>query len=195
MASIVSAAGSSLVATAAMCAAKVRYYLNQHHPRRGRRDAVINILTVRKTGSTRSSSCFSNQMNRIAGSRSKWFGDEDVSYASDDFRSLINVMLMNVGTGTGTLVHELTHAPIKPDFPQVPAWFNEGLAAACSSNARWPAATSAGWVTNWRLPDLQRAIRKERIALDRARLAKDEDFYGQRTRRHQLNACRARYLR
>src|SRR5436305_4661332 len=55
-----------------------------------------------------------------------WFGNDNVPHYG--FFRHDNVMLMNVGTGTGTLVHELTHALIKPDFPQVPSWFNEGLA-------------------------------------------------------------------
>jgi hypothetical protein len=84
----------------------------------------------------------------------KWLGDEDVphyGYFRHD-----NVMVMNVGTGTGTLVHELTHALIKPDFPDVPSWFNEGLASLyeqCSMNG----GTIRGLV-NWRLPGLQKAI-------------------------------------
>ena len=55
----------------------------------------------------------------------QWFGrapDTPYGYFRRD-----GVMVMNVGTGTGTLVHELTHALIKPDFPAVPDWFNEGL--------------------------------------------------------------------
>src|SRR5688572_3916628 len=52
-----------------------------------------------------------------------WFGDTDVSRFGYFRRD--NVMLMNVGTGTGTLVHELTHALLRPDFPQCPHWLNE----------------------------------------------------------------------
>src|SRR5690242_19436369 len=55
-----------------------------------------------------------------------WFGDENVAYFGY-FRH-DRVILMNVATGTGTLVHELTHALIEPDMPDVPSWFNEGLA-------------------------------------------------------------------
>src|SRR5256885_11482581 len=56
----------------------------------------------------------------------KWFGDTGVS-PYGYYRRRENVMVMNVSTGTGTLVHELVHALIAPDFPGVPAWFNEGL--------------------------------------------------------------------
>ncbi len=70
-------------------------------------------------------------------------------------------MLMNVGTGTGTLVHELTHALIKPDFPQVPSWFNEGL-ASLFEQCTLDNGDICG-LPNWRLPDLQNAIRKNEL--------------------------------
>src|SRR4051812_31604701 len=58
----------------------------------------------------------------------KWFDDDDVPHYGF-YRHRDRTMLMNVGTGTGTLVHELTHALIAPDFPNVPDWFNEGFAS------------------------------------------------------------------
>ncbi len=98
-------------------------------------------------------------------------------------------MLMNVGTGTGTLVHELTHALIKPDFPQVPAWFNEGLGSLFEQCTLTDGDIRG--LVNWRLPDLQRAIRKNELRSIEG-LLKDEDFYG-----HELvgiNYAQARYL-
>ena len=56
----------------------------------------------------------------------KLFDDTDVShfgYYKPDKRT----MVMNISTGGGTLIHELTHALIVYDFPDVPRWFNEGL--------------------------------------------------------------------
>ena len=38
-------------------------------------------------------------------------------------------LFMNIGTGGGTLVHELVHPFIAASFPAAPAWFNEGLAS------------------------------------------------------------------
>ncbi len=38
-------------------------------------------------------------------------------------------MIMNIGPGAGTLVHELVHPYMEANFPAVPAWFNEGLAS------------------------------------------------------------------
>ena len=36
---------------------------------------------------------------------------------------------MNIDTGGGTLVHEIVHPFIAANFPECPAWFNEGLAS------------------------------------------------------------------
>jgi hypothetical protein len=58
----------------------------------------------------------------------EWLGEEQPSHFGY-FQPARRVMLMNVSTGTGTLVHELTHALIEPDFPGVPSWFNEGFAS------------------------------------------------------------------
>ena len=102
----------------------------------------------------------------------QWFGDEDVSHFGYFRRG--NVMLMNVGTGTGTLVHELTHALIKPDFPDVPDWFNEGLGSLFEQ------CTLAGGkirgLSNWRLPALQKSIRAGTVR-STEELLKDPHFY------------------
>jgi hypothetical protein len=117
----------------------------------------------------------------------KWLGDEDVphyGYFRHD-----NVMVMNVGTGTGTLVHELTHALIKPDFPEVPSWFNEGLASLyeqCSMDG----GTIRGLV-NWRLPGLQKAIKAGTLR-PLEELIGDAKFY--REDLVGVNYAEARYL-
>lgn len=38
-------------------------------------------------------------------------------------------LIVNVASGDGTLAHELTHALAHADFPKMPEWFDEGLAA------------------------------------------------------------------
>lgn len=38
-------------------------------------------------------------------------------------------IVVNLSTGLGTLAHELTHALAHADFPQMPEWFDEGLAS------------------------------------------------------------------
>lgn len=118
----------------------------------------------------------------------QWFGDADVTRYGY-YRHRDNTMLMNVGTGTGTLVHELTHALIRPDFPDVPDWFNEGLGSLFEQ------CTLAGGeirgLANWRLPALQRAIRQDKLRPIAALLA-DDDFYGDA--HVGMNYAHARYL-
>jgi hypothetical protein len=105
------------------------------------------------------------------------------------FRRSDRVMLMNVGTGTGTLVHELVHALMAPDFPDVPNWFNEGLASLyeqCSLDGD----TITGHV-NWRLPDMQEAIRDDRLR-PLTEMIQDPKFYGEG--HVGMNYAQARYL-
>ena len=116
-----------------------------------------------------------------------WFGDEDVSHFGY-FRH-DNVMLMNVATGTGTLVHELVHALIKPDFPGVPSWFNEGLGSLFEQCTL--ADDDIRGLVNWRLPDLQRAIRDKKLR-PLANMIADPDFYNDD--HVVLNYAQARYL-
>jgi len=97
-------------------------------------------------------------------------------------------MVMNIQTGGGTLVHELTHALIAWDFPAVPSWFNEGLASLheqCMVGERGIAG-----LTNWRLPALQKAIASGKLRPLRE-LVSRRDFYGQQSG---LNYAQARYF-
>jgi hypothetical protein len=118
----------------------------------------------------------------------KWFGDAEVPHYGF-YRRKENVMLMNVSTGTGTLVHELVHALIAPDFPDVPDWFNEGLASLYEQ-----CSLGGDRITgheNWRLPGLQRAIRDGSLRPLRE-LIEDEDFYDRA--KVGINYAQARYL-
>lgn len=83
------------------------------------------------------------------------FGDTQVSHFGY-YRPWDHTMVMNVGTGTGTLVHEMTHALLKPDFPDCPTWFEEGLASLHEQCQLL--STSIKGLVNWRLPGLQKAI-------------------------------------
>jgi hypothetical protein len=118
----------------------------------------------------------------------KWFGDKDVPYYGY-FRH-DNVMVMNVGTGTGTLVHELTHALIKPDFPAVPGWFNEGLASLYEQCSLGFDDSIKGH-ENWRLPGLQKAINAGKLR-PLGELIGDRNFY--RSDLVGVNYAQARYL-
>jgi hypothetical protein len=97
-------------------------------------------------------------------------------------------MAMNINTGGGTLVHELTHALIVYDFPNVPAWFYEGLGSLheqCSVGER-----KITGLTNWRLPGLQKAIADGSLR-PLAELITKRDFYG---RLQGVNYAQARYF-
>jgi hypothetical protein len=121
---------------------------------------------------------------RLAG---KWLGDEP-STPYGYFRR-DNIMVMNVGTGTGTLVHELVHALIRPDCPDVPEWFNEGLGSLFEQCTL--ADGDIRGLANWRLPALQRAIRERKLR-PLKELIEDAEFYGDR--HVGLNYAQARYL-
>jgi hypothetical protein len=118
----------------------------------------------------------------------KWLND-DPKTPYGYFRGRDNIMVMNVGTGTGTLVHELTHAMIRPDFPGVPDWFNEGLGSLFEQCTL--ARGDIRGLTNWRLPALQRAIRDEKLRPLRE-LIEDDHFYDDRHAGR--NYAQARYL-
>ncbi len=56
------------------------------------------------------------------------FGDSGISVYGY-YKPQLRTLALNLATGGGTLTHELTHALVDFDFPEVPAWFNEGLAS------------------------------------------------------------------
>jgi hypothetical protein len=68
-------------------------------------------------------------------------------------------LVINLDTGEGTLAHELTHALAHFDFPDMPEWFDEGL-ASLFEEARFSEdrlhITGRG---NWRSRDLLPALR------------------------------------
>jgi hypothetical protein len=97
-------------------------------------------------------------------------------------------MAMNINTGGGTLVHELTHALIVYDFPKLPTWFNEGLASLHEQCSIAPAMITG--LPNWRLPGLQKAILDGSLR-PLAELVTVRDFYGPR---QGVNYAQARYF-
>ena len=85
-------------------------------------------------------------------------------------------LIMNIGTGGGTLVHEIVHPFIEANFPACPSWLNEGLGSLYEQ-----CGTMDGHIygyTNWRLPGLQRAIRENRVPSFKTLLEMNaKDFY------------------
>ncbi len=117
----------------------------------------------------------------------EWLNDNNVPHFGYFRRD--GVMVMNVGTGTGTLVHELAHALLSPDFPNCPQWFNEGLASLyeqCTIHG-----DEIRGLVNWRLPILQKALAEERVPTI-SQLMNDPAFY--HSERAGVNYAMARYL-
>jgi len=78
-------------------------------------------------------------------------------FYSSDHQALV----MNIATGGGTLVHEIVHPFIEANFPNAPAWLNEGLGSLYEQSA-----SRGGHIvglTNWRLAGLQKAIQRGRV--------------------------------
>ena len=74
-------------------------------------------------------------------------------YSSSD-----GALVMNIATGGGTLVHEIVHPFMESNFPDHPAWFNEGLGSLYEQSADRNGHIVG--LTNWRLAGLQQAIRR-----------------------------------
>ncbi|MES2642993.1 MAG: C39 family peptidase [Myxococcota bacterium] len=101
-----------------------------------------------------------------------------------------HALVMNIGLGGGTLVHEMVHPYLAVDFPGVPSWFNEGL-ASLYEHAGEVDGHLVGY-PNWRLPALQAAIRRGDVQPFEAFTAlSTAAFYGDRGG---LNYAQARYL-
>jgi hypothetical protein len=99
-------------------------------------------------------------------------------------------LIMNIATGSGTLVHEIVHPFMEANCPGCPAWFNEGLGSLyeqCSERRGHIVG-----LRNWRLAELQYAIRQHILPSFRelTRLT-GRNFYNER---HSLNYAQARYL-
>jgi hypothetical protein len=100
-------------------------------------------------------------------------------------------MVLNLGTGTGTLAHELVHPLIGEDFPGVPAWFNEGFASLFEHAVRGDDGRILPRV-NWRLGDLKRAFREGReVRLATLMETNTDEFYGDE---RGVNYATARYF-
>jgi len=88
------------------------------------------------------------------------FGDRPrtpFGYCSAEHGALV----MNIGTGGGTLCHEIVHAFIASNFPECPAWFNEGLASLYEQCA-YQGGRVVG-LTNWRLKGLKSQIQADSL--------------------------------
>ncbi len=99
-------------------------------------------------------------------------------------------LVMNISTGGGTLVHEIVHPFVAANFPDCPAWLNEGLGSLYEQ-----CNESAGRIvglTNWRLSGLQDALRRDKVPSFAELCAmSDHAFYNED---RGTNYAQARYL-
>jgi hypothetical protein len=111
-------------------------------------------------------------------------------YYSPRHRALV----MNISTGTGTLVHEMVHAFTGANFPGCPAWFNEGFASLYEQCGE-KNGEIVGY-PNWRLPKLQEAIRAGKVpTFDKFTALTTDEFYGRKTgANYNEQYAQARYL-
>ncbi len=117
------------------------------------------------------------------------FGEQPTTpygYYSSHHKALI----MNIGTGGGTLVHEIVHPFMEANFPACPPWLNEGLGSLYEQCGEEDGHIHG--YTNWRLPGLQRAIRAGNVPSFKTLLAMDSNaFYNEDKG---VNYGQARYL-
>lgn len=119
----------------------------------------------------------------------EFFGDEPTTpygYYSPSDKALV----MNIATGGGTLVHEIVHPFIEANFPDAPAWFNEGLGSLYEQSG-----TVDGHIygyTNWRLRGLQNGLKKKIVPTFKVMTSMpNREFYREDTG---TNYAQARYL-
>jgi hypothetical protein len=72
-------------------------------------------------------------------------------------------IVINIGTGEGTLSHELAHALGHFDFPNMPEWFDEGLASIYEEAAFTDDGLQLVGISNWRLNHLLHAMQKRKL--------------------------------
>ncbi len=107
-------------------------------------------------------------------------------YASREHKALV----MNIGTGGGTLVHELVHPYFAANYPDVPSWLNEGLASLyeqCDERG----GKMVG-LTNWRLAGLKEGFAQKKVQPIAKLIATTEAAF--RDDAEALNYAQARYL-
>ena len=99
-------------------------------------------------------------------------------------------LVMNISTGGGTLVHEIVHPFVAANFPDCPAWFNEGLGSLYEQSGEVDGEIHG--YTNWRLPRLQEAIRRGNLtSFESLCHTTDAEFY---EKDRGTNYAQARYL-
>ncbi|HEY5951746.1 MAG TPA: hypothetical protein VIV40_39900 [Kofleriaceae bacterium] len=89
------------------------------------------------------------------------------------------VAIANTGASIGNLRHELVHPLIGDDFPAIPTWLNEGVAALYGSAKLGKRGFT--FLVNYRLRDLKRALANDTCpSLRELAESTDADVHGER---------------
>ena len=106
------------------------------------------------------------------------------------FSETHGALIMNIGTGGGTLVHEIVHPFVRANFPECPSWFNEGLGSLYEQSEEKDGRIHG--MTNWRLAGLKEAIQKGKVPTFEALTGTTSDEFYNKDRG--TNYSQARYL-
>lgn len=87
-------------------------------------------------------------------------------------------IVLNLSHGTGTLAHELSHALVQSDFPDMPEWFDEGLASLHEDTVYSADGLLLIPQPNWRSRILVDALRADELP-DLATLIRTQSFRGE----------------
>jgi hypothetical protein len=120
----------------------------------------------------------------------KEFFNDDPDTPYGYYSSSNKALIMNIATGGGTLVHEIVHPFVEANFPDCPAWFNEGLGSLYEQSGDVDGHIHG--FTNWRLPGLQKGIKKKIVPTFKTlTVMSNAEFYRENTG---TNYAQARYL-
>lgn len=72
-------------------------------------------------------------------------------------------VMLNTSTGGGTVAHELTHALAHYDFPEMPEWFDEGLASLHEEAEFSDDGSTIRGRSNWRINHLLLGLRRGQV--------------------------------
>jgi hypothetical protein len=103
------------------------------------------------------------------------FGERGISIYGY-YKPKLRTLVLNLETGKGTLLHELTHALADFDFPNMPDWLNEGL-ASLHEQSRFRDSGEGPWIeglVNWRLKGLQEVAQAGQLGSLRELLEKPQ---------------------
>jgi hypothetical protein len=121
----------------------------------------------------------------------KLFGEHPSTpygYYSRQKRALV----MNIGTGGGTLLHEMVHAMAEADFSDIPSWLNEGLGSLYECSTTNTTTGRIEGMANWRLTGLLKNLEAGTATKLSALMKMNSgEFYGERSG---ANYATARYL-